>query len=65
MEPNLTYRELLAIINQFTPEQLDMHVSIYAAEDCEEGEFYELECVRYADEYYNDVLDKDHPYLVV
>jgi len=60
----MTYRDLLNIIKQFTPEQLDMHVSVYTIEACDPDEFYELERVDYTDEAI-DVLDKDHPYLVV
>ena len=65
MEP-MTYRELLDTLKIFTHAQLDMHVSIYLKDPgpCATDEFYELERIAYANED-NDVLDKDHPYLVV
>lgn len=58
-----TYRELLEALKAMTPEQLDMTATVY---------------VRGVDEYYpvqtfgttpangpGDVLDPDHPYLLV
>jgi hypothetical protein len=56
---NLTYRELWALINEFTPEQLDMTATIY---DGAIDEFLPINAVERPD---TDVLDKNHPVLIV
>ena len=56
---NLTYRELLAIINQLTPEQLDMTATVY---DGANDEYLPINAMETAD---TDVLDDNHPVLIV
>lgn len=63
----LTYRMLKAVMDEFTDEQLDSHVTIYAKTDLSEDEFYpcfpgvETSC---NGDPADGVLDENHPYLV-
>lgn len=60
MDANITYREILTVLQQLTPEQLDCTATVF---------------VRGIDEYYpvqsfgttteSDVLDENHPYFLI
>ena len=61
----MTYRELIDMLKDLTPEQLEQTDTVYVSG---EDEYYPLVddypcCV--ADESVNDVLDDGHPYLVI
>lgn len=61
----MTYRELLAQLNTMSDTQLDSDVTVYASEV---GEFYPLVNdypLVYSDGTDNDVLDDNHPYVVI
>jgi len=54
----MTYRTLLAMLKTFNDETLDQDVTVRC-----HGEYEEVRAVDFAD--VDDVLDKDHPYLVL
>ena len=59
----MTYRELAALImEEFNDDQLDMDVSVY---DWDQDEFYPLAETPWAITSEDDVLDADHPYLII
>ena len=60
----MTYGELMQQLIQLTPEQLETDVTVYVTAD---GEFYPLVadypfCLANESD---DVLDDEHPYLVI
>jgi hypothetical protein len=57
----LTYRQMFEILENVSPEQIDMNVSVYLAW---EDEYFEVEDVTFATKE-NDVLDAEHPILYV
>jgi hypothetical protein len=58
----LTYRELQAILNQASPEQLDATVTVYMAE---QDEFYGVTNLEVSAAETCDVLDDNHIFLKV
>ena len=56
---NLTYRELLSMINKLTPEQLNMTATVY---DGANDEFLPINAIETPD---TDVLDNNHPVFIV
>ena len=59
----MTYRELAELIlEEFNDDQLDMDVTVY---DQEQDEFYPLAETPWAITSDEDVLDPDHPYLII
>ena len=56
---NLTYRELLSMINKLTPEQLNMTATVY---DGVNDEFLPINAIETPD---TDVLDNNHPVFIV
>ena len=54
-----TYKDLLILLQSFTPEQLDCTPTVY---DCDNDEYYPLTTILTASDT-NDVLDENHPYL--
>ena len=57
----MTYRQLIAKLSGITTINLDTTVTVY---DSAENEFHPVQDLNYAGEE-NDVLDRDHPYLVI
>jgi len=55
---NTTYKELLTALQELTPEQLNMNVTIY---DSRGDEFYPAHALKVTT--YIDVLDNNHPYI--
>ena len=55
-----TYRDMLAYLNTFTQEQLDLTATVF---DSDEDEFYAIDVDNITRE--ADVLDADHPYFVI
>lgn len=60
----MTYKQLRDLINELSDEQLAMDVSVYMREA---GEYFPLAPEPFAitDEEDEDVLDPDHPYLII
>ena len=59
----MTYRELAALImEEFNDDQLDMDVTVYNAD---QDEYFLLAETPVAITSEDDVLDADHPYLIV
>lgn len=58
---NTTYRELLEILRQMTPEQLNMTATVFVRGV---DEFYPVQTFGTSDES-NDVLDPNHPYFLI
>lgn len=58
----MTYRELAALIMEFDDEQLDSDVTIY---DSDQDEYVPLAYTPLAITAEDDVLDANHPYLVI
>jgi len=57
--PAMTYRELLAQLQQFTDEQLDSTATVY---DTDSDEYYGCTELVYTTEW-QDVLDPNHPVI--
>lgn len=60
----LTYKELLIEISKMTPEQQNSNVTVFVTG---ENEYYTLADypLVFSDPDVNDVLDANHPYLVI
>jgi len=59
----MTYRELAALImEEFSDDQLDMDVTVYIAD---QDEYFPLAHTPFAITSEDDVLDADHPYLII
>ena len=59
----MTYRELAELIlEEFNDDQLDMDVAVY---DSHRDEYYPLADIPWAITAEDDVLDADHPYLIM
>lgn len=56
----MTYRQLLLLLQQLNPEQLDMNVTAYLVDT---DEFMPVQALQVAVE--NQILDDEHPYLEV
>jgi len=59
-EKIMTYKELFNKLCRFTPEQLNMDVTVY---DSGDDEFYAVADYQITEE--DDVLDKNHPFFVI
>jgi hypothetical protein len=57
---NLTYRQLLELLNKMTPEQLTLNISIFDGRN----EYMPVVAMAYADPENCDVLDPGHPFLI-
>ena len=58
----MTYRELAALIMEFDDEQLDSNVTIYHSD---QDEYFPLAYTPLAITAEDDVLDANHPYLII
>lgn len=56
----MTYKQMLSFINELSDEQLEMDVTVYLETD---DEFFPVLDFAVTDE--TDVLDTDHPYIVI
>ena len=58
---NTTYKELLTALQELTPEQLEMNATVYVRGV---DEFYPVQTFGFTNTA-SDVLDENHPYLLV
>jgi hypothetical protein len=61
----MTYRELYQYLGTLSAGQLDLDVTIMIHEINEFVPLYDKDPVRISKDVENDVLDEDHPYLVI